>query len=179
MRTLLVIIATIAAITLGAHAGAATDARTTESAQQGSGDMPSTAPAAKPAAPLIKPASPARQHPTGDRSAQPDCAWTGKRTVQVLVRDDLIAADGFFKFYSAFGCPVPHLGAAFGCTVDEPDLADAKALDARIEACWDDPAAPATAPQPAAAAMAEDSKPVPKVAAPESKPGSGTAYPKR
>ena len=118
-----------------------------------------SATAEKPAMPAIKPPSPARKRGSGPRNDNADCAWTGKRTVQLLARDDLIAADGFFKFYQAFGCPVPHLGDAFACTVDGLGEAEARELDKRTAACWADPS---LTPQPA-----ETAEPEKGAAAPE------------
>jgi hypothetical protein len=74
-----------------------------------------------------------------------------------LLRDDVIAADGFLDFYSRFGCSDGHLGRAFGCAVP---LANAEAAPKRqhTAACWQDPdaAAPAKAP---ARAEKEEAKP--------------------
>lgn len=176
MRILLAVIATIAAVTSAANADVAVGQRGVQVAQSSVAEPSPSVPLSRPAAPVAKPATPVRPGGTVDRGEQPDCVWTGKRLVQVLVRDDLIAADGFFKFYNAFGCPVAHLGAAFSCTVDGLEQADPKTLDARIDACWADPTA---TPRAAESAMADESKPVPKSAEPDPKPGSGTAYPKR
>lgn len=133
-------------------------------------------PAADVQAPILKPASqPLRQIPRDSRASSAECAWVGKRTIQVLMRDDLIAADGFLKFYGAFGCSTKFLGEAFGCSLVETDGAPAREVEARIETCWKNPSAKATAqpqkPQPQQAA--------PKAAAP--KPidlEPDTAYPK-
>lgn len=67
-----------------------------------------------------------------------ECSWTGQRIVMALLRDDVIAAEGFLGFYSRFGCPDGHLGRAFGCAVP---LANAEAALKRqqIAACWLDP----------------------------------------
>ena len=87
----------------------------------------------------------------------PECSWTGQRIVMALLRDDVIAAEGFLGFYSRFGCPDGHLGRAFGCAVP---LANAEAAPKRqqIAACWLDPdaATPARAP---ARAEKEEAKP--------------------
>lgn len=89
------------------------------------------APAAQPAAAMVVRIAP------GTPPA-PECAWTGQRIVQALLRDDVIAADGFLDFYRGFGCPDGHLGRAFGCAVP---LANAEAAPRRqqIAACWLDP----------------------------------------
>jgi hypothetical protein len=130
-----------------------------------------------------------------------ECTWVGKRTIRVLMRDDLIAADGFLKFYRVFGCPVQHLGKAFGCSLIGTSGAPAKAVEERVDVCWKDPEAqPATAagtePAPQAAPPAKPAaKPAPPKAAPpppkaapppkpapppaKPKPEPETAYPKR
>jgi hypothetical protein len=112
--------------------------------------QPAAAPASAPA-----PAPTVRAAPGTPPS--PECAWTGQRIVMALLRDDVIAAEGFLGFYSRFGCPDGHLGRAFGCAVP---LANAEAAPKRqhIAACWLDPdtAAPAKAP---ARAEKEEAKP--------------------
>ena len=123
-----------------------------------------------------------------------ECTWVGKRTIRVLMRDDLIAADGFLKFYKVFGCPVQHLGKAFGCSLIGTSGAPAKAVEDRVDACWKDPnAQPAAAASPQAAppakppakpappkAMPKAVTPAPKPAPPpKAKPEPETAYPKR
>ncbi|MBM3566024.1 MAG: hypothetical protein FJX42_07925 [Alphaproteobacteria bacterium] len=104
------------------------------------------------AAPESKPAeTPAAQIQTGPRPARPapratvgagmtECAWTGKRIVGLLIRDDPDPADKFLRFYEMFGCPVAHLGPVMRCVADS-DGGDtqSKALTERIDACWDKP----------------------------------------
>lgn len=70
-------------------------------------------------------------------SHEPECAWTGKRVLSLLRRDDVDAAREFGRFYTAFGCPDAHLGKAFGC-VAASEAAD-ETFDARIDRCWSDP----------------------------------------
>lgn len=152
MRISLVVIATIAAVIFTPTPPARADVAAAGGnavAQTPTSDAQPPVAVPTPAAPLVKPVSPPRARTTAARSGNADCGWIGKRTVQVLVRDDLIAADGFFKFYDAFGCPVRHLSEAFSCTVDGLDGADARAVELRIEACWDDPAARLEPAQPA------------------------------
>lgn len=73
------------------------------------------------------------------RTQEADCAWVGKRTIRVLVRDDLIAAEGFMRFYTAFNCPVPHLSSAFACTFGGLKEMMEFGFEERVEACWADP----------------------------------------
>jgi len=106
--------------------------------------QPAAAPASAPAPVRAAPGTP----------PSPECAWTGQRIVMALLRDDVIAADGFLSFYSRFGCPDGHLGRAFGCAVP---LASAEAAPKRqqIAACWLDPDAAALAKAPARAEKEE------------------------
>lgn len=67
------------------------------------------------------------------------CGWLGRRVVTVLLRDDLIAAEGFMDVYGRFDCPMPHLGLAFGCSVPAAGLESAEAMENRVAACWSDP----------------------------------------
>lgn len=98
------------------------------------------------------------------KSQTGQCAWIGKRTIRVLLRDDLIAADGFMRFYETFACPVRHLGDALGCSLGLADDASADVIDRRVDRCWANPEgddAPATAVPPAAPPTS-DQAPVPK-----------------
>lgn len=63
-----------------------------------------------------------------------ECAWVGKRATGLLKRDDVEAARQFESFYSAFGCPIEHLGKAFGCVVSSESATET--VDARIDRCW-------------------------------------------
>jgi len=88
---------------------------------------PASAPAAAPVV-RIAPGTP----------PSPECAWTGQRIVLALLRDDVLAADGFLGFYRRFGCPDGHLGRAFGCAVPLVN-ADSAPRRQHIAACWLDP----------------------------------------
>jgi hypothetical protein len=151
-------------------------------AADGARRLAQAGPAARPA-----PQQPHRAaRPSDLRAATSECAWVGKRAVRVLMRDDLIAAEGFLKFYSAFGCPTRHLGQAFGCAVSSSDSGSAREVETRIEACWADPAQKATA-APRAPAPPPAAKPAPppagaKPKAPPPAPSrdpAATTYPKR
>ena len=63
-------------------------------------------------------ASKARTVKPSGASKAAECAWIGKRIIQLLSRDDVVTAGEFHQFYTAFGCSEAHLGAAFGCTVE-------------------------------------------------------------
>lgn len=73
-----------------------------------------------------------------NRAEAPECAFTGKRVVSLLSRDDVVAATEFQQFYQAFDCPGLHLAAAFGCAVDVPEGVEEPVND-RVERCWDQP----------------------------------------
>ncbi|GAA0600657.1 hypothetical protein [Caenispirillum bisanense] len=124
-----------------------------------------------------------------NRAEAPECAFTGKRVVSLLSRDDVVAATEFRQFYQAFDCPGLHLAAAFGCAVDVPEDVEEPVND-RIERCWEQPssrplptvAAPAEA-APAADAPAADAagkppaeaaKPAAEAAKPAAKPEAKT-----
>jgi hypothetical protein len=87
-------------------------------------------------------------------AANPECVWLGERAVNLLSRDDLDTAFRHLELYDRFGCPGAHMQASFRCLVrlGIPDPKAAETLDARIHACWLNPAVVATAvPAPAAA----------------------------
>lgn len=100
------------------------------------------------AAESAEPAKPKATVPTpplkrGD-PASAECAWTGKRIIQLLSRDDVVAAAEFRQFYASFGCSEAHLGAAFGCAIDggNPGAADSCAARSEcIDLCWTSPTA--------------------------------------
>ncbi|KAF0117253.1 MAG: putative cyclic beta-1-3 beta-1-6-glucan synthesis regulatory protein ndvD-like protein [Rhodospirillaceae bacterium] len=66
-----------------------------------------------------------------------ECAWTGKRVVSLLKREDVDTAQAFNRFYGSFGCPSVHIGKSFGCVVASES--EREAIDARIDRCWADP----------------------------------------
>jgi hypothetical protein len=71
--------------------------------------------------------------------ARAECRWIGTKTVRVLLRDDLIAGEGFHRFYRRFGCPTDRLGEALGCAVPAARVEDVQELQRHIDACWTDP----------------------------------------
>jgi hypothetical protein len=90
-------------------------------------------------------------------AANPECVWLGERAVNLLSRDDLDTAFRHLELYDRFGCPGAHMQASFRCLVrlGIPDPKAAETLDARIHACWLNPAVVASAvPAPAAAPAA-------------------------
>lgn len=74
-------------------------------------------------------------------AGQPECVWTGRRIVGLLWRDDLDTAARHRDLFERFGCPAPHIQAAFRCVVKQGEL-DPKAPDSlneRVHACWVNP----------------------------------------
>lgn len=72
--------------------------------------------------------------------ARPECRWLGTKTVRVLLRDDLIAGEGFHRFYRRFHCPTDRLGEALGCAVPAARVEDVQDLQRHIDTCWTEPA---------------------------------------
>jgi hypothetical protein len=90
-------------------------------------------------------------------AGNPECVWLGRRVVGLLWRDDMDTAFRHLDLYDRFGCPGPHIQAAFRCVVRQGNI-DPKApqsLNSRVHTCWLNPATPpATAEAPAAAGQA-------------------------
>ena len=84
-------------------------------------------------------------------AGNPECVWLGRRVVSLLWRDDLDTAFRHLDLYDRFGCPGPHIQAAFRCVVRQGsiDPKSPQSLNARVHDCWLNPAVP-----PAAAAAA-------------------------
>lgn len=108
---------------------------------------PPRAPSAAPQATPAKPASTARKKapakagtPAKPTALDAECAWTGKRIVSLLARDDVDAAHKFQRFYDQFSCPAEHVSAAFRCVVvNGISPAPGRALSDRVDQCWDKP----------------------------------------
>lgn len=75
----------------------------------------------------------------GEPAQVAECAWTGKRIVSLLARDDAMTAGDFIPFYLRFGCPEGHVGKTFGCVVRNGEAAPNDVLAERIEKCWANP----------------------------------------
>ena len=50
-------------------------------------------------------------------AGNPECVWLGRRVVGLLWRDDMDTAFRHLDLYDRFGCPGPHIQAAFRCVV--------------------------------------------------------------
>ncbi|MDX1376654.1 MAG: hypothetical protein R3357_13890 [Burkholderiales bacterium] len=90
-----------------------------------------------------KPAAKAEKAVRTPPALEGECAYTGKRVVNSLARDDVDAAQKFMRFYEMFSCPAEHLRDAFRCAVEGGAPAPGKALSDRVDACWDKPPAEA------------------------------------
>ena len=93
-------------------------------------------------------------------AGNPECVWLGRRVVGLLWRDDMDTAFRHLDLYDRFGCPGPHIQAAFRCVVRQGANIDPKnpqSLNARVHTCWLNPGsgtATAAAPAPATASTA-------------------------
>ena len=90
-------------------------------------------------------------------AGNPECVWLGRRVVGLMWRDDMDTAFRHLDLYDRFGCPGPHIQAAFRCVVRQGNNIDPKSppsLNARVHTCWLNPtgAQAAAAPPPAPAA---------------------------
>lgn len=66
-----------------------------------------------------------------------ECAYTGKRIVSLLARDDVDQARKFMDFYRVFSCDEKHIGPTFRCLVNDSTVnASAEDITARIDRCW-------------------------------------------
>ena len=50
-------------------------------------------------------------------AGNPECVWLGRRVVGLMWRDDMDTAFRHLDLYDRFGCPGPHIQAAFRCVV--------------------------------------------------------------
>ena len=86
-------------------------------------------------------------------AGNPECVWLGRRVVGLLWRDDMDTAFRHLDLYDRFGCPGPHIQAAFRCVVRQGNIdpKSPQSLNARVHDCW---LHPAMLPAAAAAAPA-------------------------
>jgi hypothetical protein len=105
--------------------------------------VPPAPPQVQPKQPAAKVERPSIRRTSGKPVAQdPECAFTGKRVVNSLARDDVDAAQKFVRFYEMFSCPAGHLRDALRCTVAGGAPAPGKVLSDRVDQCWDKPPVP-------------------------------------
>jgi hypothetical protein len=77
-------------------------------------------------------------------AGNPECVWLGRRVVGLMWRDDMDTAFRHLDLYDRFGCPGPHIQAAFRCVVRQGNNIDPKSpqtLNARVHSCWVNPTA--------------------------------------
>ena len=102
-------------------------------------------------------------------AGNPECVWLGRRVVGLMWRDDMDTAFRHLDLYDRFGCPGPHIQAAFRCVVRQGNNIDPKqqeSLAGRVHACWLNPGL-----EPPAATAANQPAPA---ASSGSAPASGT-----
>lgn len=148
-------IAVLAASLPLAAADPADGQKPTGTAQYGEGGQPRDPAEDVRPAPRRKPSPPVAGQGGRGPAFKEECVWVGKRVVNLLSRDDAMAANDFMPFYGQFGCPGEHLAKAFGCVVANTDPSENEALADRIDACWDDPKA-ALAKAPAAEQIGDE-----------------------
>ena len=93
-------------------------------------------------------------------AGNPECVWLGRRVVGLLWRDDMDTAFRHLDLYDRFGCPGPHIQAAFRCVVRQGNI-DPKApqsLNSRVHTCWLNPATPSTTAEAAPAVAGQAAK---------------------
>jgi hypothetical protein len=81
-----------------------------------------------------------------------ECVWLGRRVVGLLWRDDMDTAFRHLDLYDRFGCPGPHIQAAFRCVVRQGNIdpKSPQSLNARVHSCWLNPTQPVMASNPPA-----------------------------
>lgn len=85
--------------------------------------------------PAVTPALPVPKALPPDLAGE--CAWTGKRVVSLLSRDDVDTARRFLDFYQVFGCRQSHIGPTLRCVVtDSTETPPDESATARIDRCW-------------------------------------------
>jgi hypothetical protein len=101
----------------------------------------------------------ATRHVSGP-AGNAECVWLGRRVVGLLWRDDMDTAFRHLDLYDRFGCPGAHIQAAFRCVVRQGNIdpKSPQSLNARVHACWLNPATPPTTAEAPAAAPAAAAK---------------------
>ena len=69
-------------------------------------------------------------------AGNPECVWLGRRVVGgSMWRDDMDTAFRHLDLYDRFGCPGPHIQAAFRCVVRQGNSIDPKSPPASMPGC--------------------------------------------
>jgi hypothetical protein len=112
-------------------------------------------------------------------AGNPECVWLGRRVVGLMWRDDMDTAFRHLDLYDRFGCPGPHIQAAFRCVVRQGNNIDPKSpqtLNARVHSCWVNPtAAQAAAVTPPGAAPPSGASPAAAAPPAQNPPAGQTA----
>jgi hypothetical protein len=97
-------------------------------------------------------------------AGQAECVWLGRRVVGLLWRDDMDTAFRHLDLYDRFSCPGPHIQSAFRCVIRQGNIdpKSPQSLNARVHACWLNPALT----PPAATAAAPPAAPAPSATPP-------------
>ena len=107
-------------------------------------------------------------------AGNPECVWLGRRVVGLMWRDDMDTAFRHLDLYDRFGCPGPHIQAAFRCVVRQGNNIDPKSppsLNAKVHTCWLNPTAAQAAAAAPPAAPAQSSASAPAAAGTPNKEG--------
>jgi hypothetical protein len=113
-------------------------------------------------------------------AGNPECVWLGRRVVGLMWRDDMDTAFRHLDLYDRFGCPGPHIQAAFRCVVRQGNMIDPKvpqSLNARVHSCWLSPTAAQAAAATPAAPAAVPAGTVPAPSAPPAQNSAATPAP--
>lgn len=111
-----------------------TDAKATDAKADPKAAAPAAAAAAT--ATAAAPVAKAEEKPL-PANLSGECAYTGKRIVGLLARDDVDQARKFMDFYRLFSCDEKHIGPTFRCLVNDSTVnASAEDIAARIDRCW-------------------------------------------
>ncbi len=68
-------------------------------------------------------------------AGNPECVWLGRRVVGLMWRDDMDTAFRHLDLYDRFGCPGPHIQAAFRCVVRQGNSIDPKSPQVSMPGC--------------------------------------------
>lgn len=93
-------------------------------------------------APLAQPVPSPPKRPAPPAKPSAGCSWLGVRTVQALMRDDLVAAGDLQRLYQSFGCPPPQLRITLDCVVKHGTPISPGQVQELVNACWERPAQP-------------------------------------
>ncbi len=76
----------------------------------------------------------------------PGCTWISQKTLFAILREDIVSANDLMVLFDRFECPKLRLRQAFDCAVAQSPSQSAEAVNAMIDACWEDPVTPLLKP---------------------------------